>query len=96
MSELYGSDAYAPGEVARRIETVGVAKARLAMLPLLLLLLLLGCRMARSLGWGPCFCALQCGSIRPTARRCCRPALGWCADNRLVLHNYGSVGSFLA
>jgi formate transporter len=37
MTELYGSDAYAPLEVARRIETVGVAKARLATLPLLML-----------------------------------------------------------
>jgi len=42
MSELYGSDAYAPGEVAQRIETVGVAKARLAMLPLLMLGVLAG------------------------------------------------------
>lgn len=42
MSELYGSDAYAPAEVARRIETVGVAKARQATLPLLLLGLLAG------------------------------------------------------
>ena len=30
MSELYGSDAYAPSEVALRIENVGVAKARAA------------------------------------------------------------------
>jgi formate transporter len=37
MSELYGSDAYAPSEIAQRIETVGVAKARLAILPLLML-----------------------------------------------------------
>jgi formate transporter len=37
MSELYGSDAYAPLEVARRVETVGVAKARMATLPLLML-----------------------------------------------------------
>lgn len=37
MTELYGSDAYAPSEVARRIETVGVAKARMATLPLLML-----------------------------------------------------------
>ena len=28
MTELYGSDAYAPSQVARRVETVGVAKAR--------------------------------------------------------------------
>ncbi len=37
MSELFGSDAYAPAEIARRVETVGVAKAQLATLPLLLL-----------------------------------------------------------
>jgi formate transporter len=42
MSELYGSDAYAPLEIAQRIETVGVAKARLATLPLLMLGLLAG------------------------------------------------------
>jgi formate/nitrite transporter len=42
MSELYGSDAYAPAEVALRIETVGVAKARLATLPLLMLGMLAG------------------------------------------------------
>lgn len=42
MSEVYGSDAYAPSDVAQRIETVGVAKARLATLPLLMLGLLAG------------------------------------------------------
>ena len=42
MSELYGSDAYAPREVAQRIETIGVAKARLATLPLLMLGMLAG------------------------------------------------------
>ena len=42
MSELYGSDAYAPLEVARRVETVGVAKARMPMLPLLMLGVLAG------------------------------------------------------
>lgn len=42
MSELYGSDAYAPSEVAQRIETVGVAKARLPTLPLLMLGVLAG------------------------------------------------------
>ena len=42
MTELYGSDAYAPAEVARRIETVGVAKARMATLPLLMLGMLAG------------------------------------------------------
>jgi formate transporter len=42
MSELYGSDAYAPLEVARRVETVGVAKARMPTLPLLMLGVLAG------------------------------------------------------
>jgi formate/nitrite transporter len=42
MSELYGSDAFSPREVALRIETVGVAKARLATLPLLMLGVLAG------------------------------------------------------
>jgi formate transporter len=42
MTELYGSDAFAPREVARRIETVGVAKARMATLPLLMLGMLAG------------------------------------------------------
>lgn len=42
MSELYGSDAYAPHEVAQRVETVGVSKARLATLPLLMLGMLAG------------------------------------------------------
>jgi formate transporter len=37
MSEVWGSDAYAPGEVAQRVELVGVAKARMALLPLALL-----------------------------------------------------------
>jgi formate transporter len=34
MSELYGSDAYAPREVTLRLEAVGVAKARMALLAL--------------------------------------------------------------
>ncbi|MGI9217599.1 MAG: formate/nitrite transporter family protein [Hydrogenophaga sp.] len=42
MSELFGSDAYAPCEVAQRIETVGVAKARMATLPPLMLGVLAG------------------------------------------------------
>ncbi len=41
-SELFGSDAYAPGEVARRVETVGVAKAEMALLPLAMLGVLAG------------------------------------------------------
>jgi formate/nitrite transporter len=42
MSELYGSDAYAPREIAQRIESVGVTKARLPTLPLLMLGVLAG------------------------------------------------------
>ncbi|RZJ07054.1 MAG: formate/nitrite transporter family protein, partial [Haliea sp.] len=41
-TELYGSDAYTPAEVARRVETVGVAKARMALVPLVMLGLLAG------------------------------------------------------
>jgi formate transporter len=32
MAELYGSDAFSPGEIAERVESVGVAKARLPFL----------------------------------------------------------------
>ena len=39
---LYGLDAYAPAEVARRVDEVGVAKARLALLPLAMLGVLAG------------------------------------------------------
>jgi formate transporter len=42
MTELYGSDAYTPSEIARRVSTVGVAKARMATLPLLMLGVLAG------------------------------------------------------
>ncbi len=42
MSELYGSDAYAPSEIAQRVESVGVSKARLPTLPLLMLGVLAG------------------------------------------------------
>ena len=42
MSDLYGSDAYSPVEIARRIEAVGETKARMAMLPLALLGVLAG------------------------------------------------------
>lgn len=37
MSDLDGLDAYSPVEIARRIESVGEAKARMAALPLALL-----------------------------------------------------------
>lgn len=42
MTEVFGSDAYAPAEVARRVEQVGVAKARLGFLRLGLLAVLAG------------------------------------------------------
>jgi len=42
MSEIYGLDAYAPREVAQRVETVGVTKARLPLLQLSLLGVLAG------------------------------------------------------
>jgi formate/nitrite transporter len=41
-TEIFGSDAYTPAEVAARVETVGVAKARLALVPLAMLGLLAG------------------------------------------------------
>ena len=36
-TDIYGSDAYAPSEVARRVETVGAAKAEMALVPLAML-----------------------------------------------------------
>lgn len=42
MPELFGSDAYAPKEIAIKVETVGVAKAHMATLPLVMLGLLAG------------------------------------------------------
>jgi len=33
MSELFGFDAFSPGEIAARHETIGVAKARLPRQP---------------------------------------------------------------
>ena len=42
MAELYGLDAYAPAEVARRVQNVGVTKARLPVLQTLLLGVLAG------------------------------------------------------
>jgi formate transporter len=41
-TEIHGSDAYSPSEVARRVETVGVAKAQMALLPLAMLGVLAG------------------------------------------------------
>jgi formate/nitrite transporter len=42
MIDLYGFDAYAPAEIAKRIQTVGAAKARLALAPLVMLGVLAG------------------------------------------------------
>ncbi|NIC42833.1 formate/nitrite transporter family protein [Aquabacterium sp. A08] len=42
MTDIFGSDAYAPREVAQRVAQVGVAKARLPLLPLALLGVLAG------------------------------------------------------
>lgn len=42
MNELYGFDAYAPADIAQRIQTVGTAKARLALVPLVMLGVLAG------------------------------------------------------
>ncbi len=42
MAELFGSDAFSPKEIAERIETVGVAKARLPLLSMVMLGILAG------------------------------------------------------
>jgi formate transporter len=42
MSGLYGSDAYSPREIAERVENIGVAKARMPLLPLAMLGVLAG------------------------------------------------------
>jgi len=42
MPEIFGFDAYSPPEIAKRIENIGVAKARLPWLPLLMLSVLAG------------------------------------------------------
>jgi formate transporter len=42
MPEIYGLDAYAPAEIARRVEAVGVAKARLPLLQTAMLGMLAG------------------------------------------------------
>ena len=42
MTELFGSDAYAPREIARRVHEAGVAKARLPLLSVVMLGLLAG------------------------------------------------------
>lgn len=42
MSELFGSDAFSPTEIAAKVESIGVAKARLPLLPMLMLGILAG------------------------------------------------------
>ncbi|MES2385910.1 MAG: formate/nitrite transporter family protein [Polaromonas sp.] len=42
MSEIFGSDAFAPGEIAARVESIGVAKARLPLLSMLMLSVMAG------------------------------------------------------
>ncbi|HEX5276164.1 MAG TPA: formate/nitrite transporter family protein [Fluviicoccus sp.] len=42
MPDIYGSDAFSPKEIAARIESVGVTKARLPLLPMLMLGILAG------------------------------------------------------
>ena len=40
--EIYGSDAYAPAQIAQRVETAGVSKARLGLPQLVVVLLQIG------------------------------------------------------
>lgn len=42
MSDLYGFDVYSPKEIAARVESIGVAKARLSLLSMLMLSVLAG------------------------------------------------------
>jgi len=42
MSEIFGFDAFSPKEIAARVETIGVAKARLPLLSMLMLSVLAG------------------------------------------------------
>lgn len=42
MSDLFGFDAFSPAQIAERVETTGVAKARLPLLPMLTLSVLAG------------------------------------------------------
>jgi formate transporter len=54
MPELFGMDAYTPGQVASRIESIGVAKARLA-LPAMFVLAVLG---GAFIGLGALYCVV--------------------------------------
>jgi len=42
MPEILGSDAFSPNEIARKVESVGVTKARLPLVPMLMLSVLAG------------------------------------------------------
>jgi formate/nitrite transporter len=42
MSEIFGFDVFSPKEIAARVETIGVAKARLPLIPMLMLSVLAG------------------------------------------------------
>ncbi|RBA23615.1 formate/nitrite transporter family protein [Herminiimonas fonticola] len=42
MNEIFGFDAFSPKEIAEKVDTVGVAKARLPLLPMLMLAVLAG------------------------------------------------------
>ncbi|WP_020677359.1 formate/nitrite transporter family protein [Geopsychrobacter electrodiphilus] len=42
MSELFGFDVFSPKEIAARVETIGVAKAHLPLIPMLMLSVLAG------------------------------------------------------
>lgn len=43
MSDIYGFDAYSPKEIAKRVDSVGAAKARLSLLSTVMLGVLAGC-----------------------------------------------------
>ena len=42
MPEVFGFDAFSPSEIATRVETIGVAKARLPLLSMLMLSVMAG------------------------------------------------------
>jgi formate transporter len=54
MAEIFGFDAYSPAQIAERVETVGLAKARLPMVSLVLLGMLAGA----FIGFGALFSTL--------------------------------------
>ncbi len=54
MPEIFGFDAYSPAQIAERVETVGVAKARLPLVSLILLGMLAGA----FIGFGALFSTL--------------------------------------